>query len=51
MTPDTAHTVIGSTALLLLATGAGLAWGIGYSLLIVGGVLLAGVVYARIATQ
>lgn len=48
MTTDTAHTLIGSTALLLLAIGAAVAWGVGYGLLIAGGVLLAGVIYARI---
>jgi hypothetical protein len=40
--------LIGSSALLLLAAGAAVAWGIGYALLVVGGLLLAGVIYARI---
>ena len=48
MTTDTAHTLIGLAALLLVAGGAWLAWGPGYGLLIVGGILLAGVIYARI---
>lgn len=48
MTTDTAHTMIGFSALLMLAAGATLAWGIGYGLLISGGILLAGVIYARL---
>jgi len=47
MTTDTAHTLIGFAALALLATGATLAWGAGYGCLVCGGILLAGVVYAR----
>lgn len=34
-------------ALGCLAVGASLAWGIGYGLLIIGGLLLAGIVNAR----
>ena len=51
MKPDTAHTILFLSGLAITATGAGLAWGIGYSLLVVGGVLLAGVIYARTAVQ
>lgn len=47
MTTDLAHTLIGLSSLALLAVGAWLAWGVGYGLLILGGVLLAGVIYTR----
>jgi hypothetical protein len=44
---DTAHTLIGTAALVLMAGGAWLAWGPGYAALLVGALLLAGVIYAR----
>ena len=47
MSVDTAHSVIAATALVLLAGGAALAWGVGYGLLLTGTVLMAGVIYAR----
>lgn len=47
VTVDQAHTLISVLSLALLAVGATLAWGVGYGCLIVGGTLLAGVVYAR----
>ncbi|MHB8864456.1 MAG: hypothetical protein ACYC6N_18790 [Pirellulaceae bacterium] len=42
-----AHTIIGMVALTCMCVGAGIEWGTGYSCLIAGGLLLAGVVYAR----
>lgn len=45
---DKAHTVIGSFALAMVSLGAWRAWGDGYGMLVLGGVLLAGVIYARI---
>lgn len=47
MTTDRIHTLIGFAALALVAAGAALAWGVGYALLICGGILLAGLIYAR----
>lgn len=47
MSLDTAHTIVAVTSLALLCAGAGIAWGVGYSLLLTGGILLAGVIYAR----
>jgi hypothetical protein len=47
VTQDTAHTVIGGTALALVAAGAYQAWGWGYAALLIGGLLLSGVIYAR----
>lgn len=50
VTTDTAHTLISLAAVCLLATGAGMAWGPGYAALAIGGILLAGVIYARTRT-
>ncbi len=47
MTTDHAHTLIGSLALALIAVGTAAAWGWGYGCWISGGILLAGVIYAR----
>lgn len=47
MTRDTAHTLIGAAALVLMALGACLEWGLGYAGIVVGVVLLSGVIYAR----
>ncbi len=47
MTIDKAHTVIAGTAMMLLAGGAWGAAGWPYAALLVGGLLLAGVIYAR----
>ena len=47
MTTDAYHTLIGSFALALLSLGAWRAWGPGYGFMICGGILLAGVIYAR----
>ncbi len=47
MSTDTIHTITGSVSILLIAVGAGLAMGVGWSALIIGGILLAGTIYAR----
>ena len=47
MTTDTIHTITGSLSILLIAVGAGVAFGVGYSAMILGGILLAGTIYAR----
>jgi hypothetical protein len=47
VTTDTIHTITGSVALLLIAAGAGVALGVGYAAMLVGGILLAGTIYAR----
>ena len=47
MTVDTVHSVIAVVALALLATGAWLAWGGAYAALVIGGLLLSAVIYAR----
>ena len=47
VTIDTAHTLIAIIATALLAVGAWCAWGIGYAALVVGGLLMSGVIYAR----
>lgn len=44
---DTAHTLLSLAALGLIAAGAWCEWGPGYAGLTVGGLLLAGVIYAR----
>jgi hypothetical protein len=44
---DTVHSVVAAAALVLLTAGAWLAWGLGYAALLIGGILLAGVIYAR----
>ena len=49
MSVDQIHTLISIGALGLLCMGAWLAWGVGYAALLVGGLLLAGVIYARTA--
>lgn len=46
-TENLAHTLIGIAALALMGGGSWVAWGPGYSALFVGGLLLAGVIYAR----
>jgi hypothetical protein len=47
---DKAHTILGIAGLTCTTAGAAAAWGFGYGLLVLGGVLLAGVVYARTRT-
>lgn len=47
MTTDTIHTIAGSISILLIAVGAGVAWGVGYAAILIGGILLAGTIYAR----
>lgn len=47
MSNDSAHTLIGTAAMALIALGAGIEWGAGYAALAIGGLLLAAVIYAR----
>ncbi len=47
MTTDTSHTISGSVSVLLIAVGAGVAWGVGYAAILLGCILLAGTIYAR----
>ncbi len=47
MTTDSIHTITGSVSILLIAVGAGVAFGVGYAAMLVGGILLAGTIYAR----
>lgn len=47
MTTDRIHTLIGFSALALVVVGTSVAWGWGYGCMICGGILLAGVIYAR----
>lgn len=48
MTTDTIHTITCSVSILLIAVGAGVAFGVGYAAMILGGILLAGTIYARV---